>query len=123
MKINSTILDDVYLISTDIQADNRGFFSRLFCMSEINAVTQFGNIKQINTSFSKQKGTIRSMHDQLPRYSENKIARCIKDAVYDDVIDVRKDASNYQKWLAEILRDEEDNVEHDPRRFANGVQA
>jgi dTDP-4-dehydrorhamnose 3,5-epimerase len=58
-------LNDVYLIELDKRTDDRGWFSRVYCEKEQEENIFPESIKQINSSFSKQKGTLRGLHFQF----------------------------------------------------------
>ncbi|MGK2872620.1 MAG: dTDP-4-dehydrorhamnose 3,5-epimerase family protein, partial [Alphaproteobacteria bacterium] len=44
------------------------------------------------------RGTLRGMHYQDMRVPEPKIVRCIRGAIYDVALDVRKGSSTFGKW-------------------------
>ncbi|MEI9959242.1 MAG: dTDP-4-dehydrorhamnose 3,5-epimerase family protein [Ferruginibacter sp.] len=65
------------------------------CKNEFAVIGHTGEWVQMNHSFTKQKGTIRGMHYQLPPFSEIKMVRCIAGAVYDVIIDLRKESATF----------------------------
>jgi dTDP-4-dehydrorhamnose 3,5-epimerase len=67
--------------------DNRGYFQELF-----RATPDF-NVAQVNYSSSK-KNVLRGIH--CSPYS--KIVQCIAGAIYDVVVDLRKDSPTYLQW-------------------------
>ena len=58
------------------------------------------DIVQCNISYNKRKGTLRGMHYQAAPYEEAKIVSCTKGAIYDVVLDLRKDSGTYLQWVA-----------------------
>ena len=58
--------------------DSRGHFSRFFCGSEFVQAGLEMNTCQINHSYSKNAGTVRGMHFQLPPHAECKFVSCIR---------------------------------------------
>jgi len=53
--------------------------------------------------FSRQKGSIRGMHFQIPPMAEIKIVKCFCGSVFDVMIDLRRGSSTFLKWYGEIL--------------------
>ena len=102
--------------------DNRGSFERLFCQKEFNSLIKKKNIVQINRAYTYSKATIRGMHYQSGKTTEDKIITCLKGRVFDVVIDLRKNSKNFLKWYSRIL-DEKKNVSaYVPHGFAHGYQ-
>ncbi|MCU0421870.1 MAG: dTDP-4-dehydrorhamnose 3,5-epimerase [Bacteroidia bacterium] len=115
-------LHGAYLIDLEKKEDHRGFFSRLFCVNEIkNHELQF-NCVQMNTSFSTQKGTLRGMHFQREPKLEAKIIKCIKGAIADVIIDLRKNSPTFGKWKMLELNDNNRSMMFVPEGFAHGFQ-
>jgi dTDP-4-dehydrorhamnose 3,5-epimerase len=77
----------------------------------------------MNHSFTKQKATIRGMHYQLPPFSEIKLVRCIAGAVYDVIIDLRKDSTTFLQWFGVELSAQNKKMIYIPQGFAHGFQA
>lgn len=120
MKFDSTILKGNFLINLEKKEDDRGFFARYFCEKEF--MDQGLNTKwvQINTSASKQLGTLRGLHYQKEPSAEIKLVRCLKGAIWDVVVDLRKDSETYGKWFGAELSDENRTMMYVPKGFAHG---
>lgn len=115
-------LSNAFRIDLDKKEDNRGFFARVFCEREsLNIGIKFSCV-QINTSYSKVKGTLRGLHFQREPKLEAKIVKCIKGSIADVIVDLRKDSPTFGKW--EILELSEDNrsMIYVPEGFAHGFQ-
>lgn len=102
--------------------DSRGMFARIFCASELNEAGLRDSIVQINHSFNTTVGTIRGMHFQTPPKAETKIIKCIRGAVFDVVIDVRRDSPTFLKWHGELLSEQNMSALLIPAGFAHGFQ-
>ena len=102
--------------------DNRGFFIKLFCKENFSKKLNNLNIKQINYSFNKKKGTIRGLHYQDNPYSEQKILYCLKGKIFDVIVDIRKSSKNYLKYKKFILEEKKNEVLIIPKGFAHGFQ-
>lgn len=113
---------DVYLIDLEKIEDERGFFSRVFCKKEFDNLALEFNWVQINMSFTKNKGTVRGIHWQNFPHTDVKLVRCIKGAIMDVVVDLRKDSPSFGKWLSVELSDKNDSALYIPKGFGHGFQ-
>jgi dTDP-4-dehydrorhamnose 3,5-epimerase len=102
--------------------DNRGYFSRIFCVNELQAINFFGKVAQVNQSYTAKKAVIRGMHYQNAPYSENKIVMCLRGKVWDVVVDLRKDSPTFLSHYAEELSEENGSGFLIPRGLAHGFQ-
>ena len=112
----------VFLISLEKHEDERGFFARSFCKEEFAANGLWTDFVQCNLSYNKKKGTLRGMHYQKPPHEETKVVTCIQGAVYDVVLDIRKDSANYGTWLAIELSAGNRDMLYLPAGVAHGFQ-
>ena len=77
MKFTELELKGAFLIDLEINKDERGWFSRIFCKKEFSSIGHTKDWVQINHSVSKNIGTIRGLHFQKPPSEEIKLVRCI----------------------------------------------
>ena len=103
--------------------DSRGFFSRFFCAEEFRQAGLGSTIAQINHSYSKNAGTVRGMHFQMPPHAERKFISCIRGKVFDVAVDLRKGSPTFLKWHGEVLSEENQRSLLIPEGFAHGFQA
>ncbi len=122
MIFKETSLKGCYVIELEPFTDERGWFARTFCKEEFNKIGHQKEWVQLNHSFTKQKGTIRGMHYQMPPFSEIKLVRCIAGTVYDVVIDLRKGSSTFLNYFAVELSSENKKMIYIPEGFAHGFQ-
>lgn len=122
MKFTETKLKGAYIIELEPIEDERGFFARSFCQKEFGKYGVHFRIAQCNISYNKKKGTLRGMHYQAPPYEEAKIVSCIKGAIYDVIIDLRKDSPAYCQWFAVELTAKNHRMLYVPKGFAHGFQ-
>ena len=123
MKFEETKIKGLYIIEPEFRVDERGYFARVFCKKELAKIGFNFDIVQINRSLNKKKGIIRGMHFQKPPRAEDKIVQCIKGAIYDVAIDLRKDSSTHGKWVAEELTEDNKKMFLIPKGFAHGFQS
>ena len=123
MIFTETILKGSFIIDLNIFEDERGWFSRTFCKEDFNNIGHTKEWLQLNHSFTKQKGTIRGMHFQLPPFGEVKMVRCIAGAVFDVIVDLRKDSPTFLKWIGVELSAINKKMIYIPEGFAHGFQS
>ncbi len=116
-------LEGLFLMKPTRFLDERGFFERLFCAQELSEFGWVKNISQINHSFTKQKGTIRGLHFQMPPYAEMKLIQCIRGEIFDVVVDLRASSPTFLKSHCEILSSQDGASLIIPEGFAHGFQA
>lgn len=120
MEIKERRLKGVFEITLSPHIDSRGFFMRTF---DENLFEQAGIGRkwvQENHSRSEQKGIIRGLHFQLPPFSETKLVRCIKGAILDVFVDLRKDSTTFGQWDSIELSYDNKKMILIPRGFAHG---
>jgi len=122
MKFIETKIKDLFIIEPDLNIDKRGYFARFFCEKEFKKIGLNFKIIQTNLSFTNKKGTIRGMHFQKLPKAEDKIVHCIRGAIYDIVIDLRKNSSTYRQWVSIELNEENKKMLYIPKGFAHGFQ-
>jgi dTDP-4-dehydrorhamnose 3,5-epimerase len=122
MKFFELNLRGAYRIELESHGDERGRFTRLFCANELKEIGLAKPIVNINHSSTQQKGTIRGLHFQYPPDCEIKIVKCLRGAVWDCLVDVRKDSPTFLKWDAVELSSENNRMIYIPEGFAHGFQ-
>ncbi len=120
MIFTETKLKGAYIVEIKQLSDERGFFGRSWCKREMEEHGLNGNVVQANTSLSKYKGTMRGMHYQKHPYEETKFLRCTKGAVYDVIVDLRKDSPTFLQWIGMELTEDNYKMIYVPEKFAHG---
>lgn len=122
MRIIDTPLPGVALVETAPVSDTRGTFFRAFCARELAPVIGYRKIVQINHSRTQAKGAVRGMHYQKPPHAEMKLVRCLKGAVWDVAVDLRRESSTFLKWHAVTLTPNNAHMFVIPEGCAHGFQ-
>ena len=122
MIIRSTDIDGLKIIDIDRIDDNRGFFARSFCKDEFLKNNLENEIVQCNISQNVHKGTLRGMHYQLHPHEEVKMVRCTQGAIFDVVIDLRKESATYLMWRGFDLCADDYRMLYIPKGCAHGFQ-
>ena len=122
MIFTETSLKGSYVIDLELFTDERGWFARTFCKNEFAQIGHNKDWVQFNHSFTTEQGTIRGMHYQLPPFTEIKQVRCIAGAVYDVIVDLRKDSATFLHWIGIELSADNKKMIYIPEGFAHGFQ-
>lgn len=122
MFFSETAIQGAYIISLEKHEDERGFFARTWCKKEFKNKGLNSDLVQCNISYNKEKGTLRGMHYQTFPYEEVKLVSCIVGAVYDVIVDIRKDSSTYGKWFGIELTARNNKAIYIPKGLAHGFQ-
>jgi len=115
-------LEGLYLIDLDKKEDERGFFARYYCKNEFAEHGLATKWLQINTSFTKKKGTLRGLHFQRPPKAEAKLIRAIRGSIFDVIVDIRASSSTFGKWVARELNGKNRSMIYIPKGCAHGFQ-
>lgn len=124
MEIKRTEINDVLIIEPRVFKDARGYFFESFSQREFDEkVTPIlgHNIHfvQDNESMSSY-GVMRGLHFQRPPFTQSKLVRCVKGAVLDVAVDIRKGSPTYGKHVAVELTEDNHRQFFVPRGFAHG---
>lgn len=120
MKVIETEIKDLYMIEPQVFGDSRGWFMESWSQKKMEEKGLFYNFVQDSHSFSEKKGTLRGLHFQKGSSSQAKLVRCVRGAVLDVAVDLRKNSKTYKKWVGCILSEENKKQFLIPRGFAHG---
>jgi dTDP-4-dehydrorhamnose 3,5-epimerase len=120
MIFHQTDLMGVIEVRLDPKTDERGFFARSWCQDEFKAHGLNPALVQCNVSFNKRKGTLRGMHYQVAPFEESKLVRCTSGAIYDVVLDLRRQSATFKSWIAVTLTAANRNAIYVPEGCAHG---
>ncbi|GGH63993.1 dTDP-4-dehydrorhamnose 3,5-epimerase [Paenibacillus silvae] len=120
MKVTSSRLNGAVLLEPIVHGDNRGFFMESFNEQiMLNKGLNYQFI-QDNQSLSAQSGVLRGLHYQLNPRAQTKLIRVIAGAIYDVILDIRKESPTYGQWEAFILSEYNYRQLLVPKGFAHG---
>ena len=119
MEVIKTELEGVVIIEPRIFKDARGYFFESFSQKEFNEKVMPVNFVQDNESMSTY-GVLRGLHYQRMPYTQSKLVRCVKGAVLDVAVDIRKGSPTFGKHVAVELTEENHRQLFIPRGFAHG---
>ena len=119
MEVIKTEIDGVVIIEPRIFKDDRGYFYESFSQREFEEKVCQTTFVQDNQSKSSY-GVLRGLHFQKPPYCQSKLVRCIKGAVLDVAVDLRKGSPTFGKYVAVELSEDNHRQFFVPRGFAHG---
>ncbi len=119
MEVIKTDLDGVVVIVPKVFKDARGYFFESFSQRDFEKEVGKINFVQDNESMSSF-GVMRGLHFQRPPFTQSKLVRCVRGAVLDVAVDIRKGSPTYGKHVAVELTEENHHQLFIPHGFAHG---
>ena len=119
MDVIKTAIDGVVIIVPRVFKDGRGYFFESFSQREFDEKVRKVSFVQDNESMSVY-GVMRGLHFQRPPFTQSKLVRCVKGAVLDVALDIRKGSSTYGEHVAVELTEDNHRQFFVPRGFAHG---
>ena len=119
MEVIKTAIEGVLIIEPKVFGDARGYFFESFSQREFEEKVCRINFVQDNESMSTY-GVMRGLHFQLPPFTQSKLVRCVKGAVLDVVVEIRKGSPTYGRHVAVVLTEVNHRQFFVPRGFAHG---
>ncbi len=122
MQLIETGFSGVYLVKSNLLADQRGSFLKLWQEDLFAASLPDTKIREIYTSRS-QRGAVRGLHFQVPPHEHDKLIFCLHGKIFDVCVDLRRSSATYGKHFTTELTDNSGLGVLVPRGFAHGLQA
>ena len=120
MKAIKTKVDGAIVIEPDVFGDNRGWFMESYSKKKLAEVGIDVDFVQDNRSFSAEKGTLRGLHCQLNPTAQSKLLTCMRGAILDVAVDIRKGSPTFGNHVAVELTEDNHRQFFIPRGFAHG---
>lgn len=124
MNVIQTSLPGILILEPRVFEDSRGYFFESFSQRDFDAqvVPVLGHpvhFVQDNESMSSY-GVVRGLHFQLPPFTQAKLVRCVRGAVLDVVVDLRRGSSTYGQHEAVEISGENHRQVFIDKGFAHG---
>ena len=119
IEIIKTAIDGVVIIEPRIFEDARGYFFESFSQRDFDERVRPITFVQDNESKSSY-GVMRGLHFQRPPFTQSKLVRCVKGAVLDVAVDIRKGSPTYGQHVAVELTEDNHRQFFIPKGFAHG---
>lgn len=120
MRFQETAICGVHVVELDKHEDERGSFARIFCTNEFRSAGLELPDCQMAISKNRHKGTLRGLHFIDEEAGEAKLVRCIRGAVFDVAVDLRRGSSTFGRYFAVSLDAENALALFLPRGVAHG---
>ena len=119
MEVIKTAIEGVFILEPRVFKDARGYFFESFSQRDFDRLV--GPITFVQDNESKSSyGVMRGLHFQKPPYAQSKLVRCIKGAVLDVAVDLRKGSPTYGQHVAVELTEDNHRQVFIPKGFAHG---
>lgn len=119
MEIIKTDIEGVVILKPRVFTDARGYFFESYNKDVFDRLVGPVNFVQDNESCSS-RGVMRGLHFQRPPFTQAKLVRCVRGAVLDVAVDIRRDSPTYGQHVAVELTEENHLQFFIPRGFAHG---
>ena len=119
MEVIKTAIEGLVIIEPKVFKDARGYFFEAFSQREFDEKEMPIRFVQDNESMSSY-GVMRGLHYQKMPYTQSKLVRCVKGAVLDVAVDIRKGSPTFGQHVAVELTEENHRQFFVPRGFAHG---
>lgn len=114
-----TDINGVWIIEPKVFGDSRGYFFESFSQRDFEQAIGPVKFVQDNESMSTY-GVMRGLHFQRPPYTQSKLVRCVKGAVLDVAVDIRKGSPTYGHYVSVELTESNHRQFFIPKGFAHG---
>ena len=119
INIIKTDFEGVVIIEPKVFGDSRGYFFESWSQKDFDELVRPIKFVQDNESMSTY-GVMRGLHYQRPPFTQSKLVRCVKGAVLDVAVDIRKGSPTYGQHVAVELTEDNHRQFFVPRGFAHG---
>lgn len=118
--MHKTPLEGAWLIEPELISDARGAFTRTFCVEEFAQQGLDIAVAQCSLSYNRLTGTLRGLHYQDAPLEETKLVRVQRGAIWDVVVDLRKESPTFGSWHAVTLTAENACAVYAAKGFGHG---
>ena len=124
MNVIKTNIEGVLIFEPKVFNDARGYFFESFSQREFDEKVApiLGHtirFVQYNESMSSY-GVMRGLHFQRPPFTQSKLVRCVKGAVLDVAVDIRKGSPTFGQHVAVELTEDNHRQFFISKGFAHG---
>lgn len=120
MNVIETPLKGLLILEPRVFNDDRGYFFESFNSNTFKQATGLDiNFAQDNQARSTIN-VLRGLHYQNAPHAQTKLIRALEGAIWDVVVDLRKDSDTYGRWYGVELSAENKRQFLVPKGFAHG---
>ena len=122
IEVTPTAIEAVKVVKTGRFADDRGFFSESYSRDPWAAAGLGMTFIQDNLSNSR-RGVVRGLHYQVNPAAMGKLVRCLRGAIFDVAVDIRRGSPTFGQYVSQELSEENGLALWVPAGFAHGFVA
>lgn len=119
MIVIGTEIEGLYIVEPRVFEDSRGYFFESYSQRDFDELIAPIRFIQDNESKSSY-GVMRGLHFQRPPFTQSKLVRCVKGAVLDVAVDIRKSSPTYGQHIAIELTEDNHRQFFISKGFAHG---
>jgi dTDP-4-dehydrorhamnose 3,5-epimerase len=118
MRMIETALPGVAIIEPEVYRDARGFLAEVYHAAQL-ASFGIGTVWVQDNHSRSVRNTLRGLHWQYRR-PQAKLVRAVRGEIYDVVVDIRRGAPTFGKWIGVHLSADNMRQTFIPEGFAHG---
>ena len=103
MKVEQLPIREVLLLTPVRHGDERGWFMETYSAPRLAEAGIAGAFVQDNQSFSRERGTVRGLHCQVAPFTQGKLVRVLRGAIWDVAVDARAGSPSYGQHVGAHL--------------------
>jgi len=120
VEVIETEIRDVKILIPRRFGDPRGVFCETYSKKTFASAGMDLEFVQDNHSTSAEAGTVRGLHFQLPPFAQDKLVRCVRGAIMDVAVDIRRSSPTFGRHVSAVLSAENWRQMLVPVGFAHG---
>lgn len=120
MQLISLKLLGASILEPVVHGDHRGYFMESYNEDVMKQLGVHYNFVQDNQSLSSEVGVLRGLHYQLNPKAQTKLVRVLAGAIYDVIVDIRRESPSFGQWVGVILSEHNKRQLLVPKGFAHG---
>lgn len=120
MNIIQTPFEGLYVLEPRVHHDGRGYFFESFNERTLYEAIGFKNKMVQDNQARSVRNVLRGLHYQNPPHPQTKLVRVLEGAIWDVVVDLRRERNTFQQWFGVELSAENKRQFLVPHGFAHG---
>lgn len=120
MNLIQTPFEGLLILEPRVFGDERGYFFESFNEKVFTEATGFRHRFVQDNQARSSRNVLRGLHYQNEPIAQSKLIRCLQGAIWDVVVDLRKNSKTYGQWYGVELTEENKRQFLIPRGFAHG---
>lgn len=122
MRFVSLPIAGAWLIEIEPLVDERGFFARTLSRDQFERQGISTDFFQQSIAFNAKRNVVRGLHWQSAPHAEEKLVRVTKGAIFDVIVDIRRESPTFGRWFGVDLSEDNRSTLFVPKRIAHGYQ-